>query len=224
MLTAQYNKGVLKPIYRAMDSVKRVIRSFMRRVAQALNFISAGRITPNSVTIFGLLMHVPIAYLIATGDYAAGAILLIIFGLFDTLDGELARIQNRVSNVGMILDASTDRFKEVFLYTGAAYTLSQTERPEFAAWAVAACGFSISVSYIKAKGESAVSESGMSANDKNKALFRDGLLPFEVRMFVLVVGLLTDTLLQCVAIIAVLSAYTALERLIRVVRSIRVQD
>jgi phosphatidylglycerophosphate synthase len=140
-----------------VNGIKRVIRGVMREVALLLNEITLGRVTPNSVTWFGLFMHLPIAFLIANGELVRAAILLLVFGLFDTLDGELARVQKRETNHGGFLDASTDRFKEVLLYTGVAWLLARGDHPEYAAIAVAACGASICVSFVKAKGEAVVS-------------------------------------------------------------------
>lgn len=163
-------------------------------------------------------MHIPIALLIAFGYFIPAAILLIVFGLFDALDGELARLQKRASQQGMLLDASTDRMKEVLLYTGAAYVLALGDQPEFAAVAVLACGASLCVSYIKAKGEVAiVSKKTIPYHELNR-LFSDGLARFEVRMAILVVGLLCNQLLIAVALIALLATYTALYRLVTISR------
>jgi len=158
---------------------------------------------------------VPIAVLIATEHWAIAAILLVVFGLFDTLDGDLARLQNRVTNNGGFLDATTDRMKEVLIYTGAAYAFALSDHPATAAWAAAACGASICVSYVRAKGETifATEDKNRSYVDLNK-LFRDGLAPFEVRMFIFVVGLVTGQLVIVVAVLAVLASIAALQRLL----------
>jgi len=189
----------------------------MRKIAKGLNQISRGKVSPNFITLLGLFMHIPIALLIAKGYFGYGAIGLVVFGLFDTLDGELARLQNRASAAGMLLDASTDRMKEVMLYTGSAYALACMGRPHATAWAVAACGASICVSYIKAKGEMAIKDTKLTPNQVNR-LFQDGLGRFEVRMFVLVVGLLANQLLPALILITVLSTFTAFERLIKISR------
>ncbi len=191
----------------------------MHRVARALHALTGGRITPNFITLTGLLMHVPIALLIARGYFIYAGVLLIVFGLFDTLDGELARLQKRAGSRGMLLDASTDRMKEVALYTGAAYFLAAGPRPELAAWAVVACGASICVSYIKAKGETAVKDTQLTPNEVNR-LFQDGLGRFEVRMFMLAAGLFLNQLYPILAAIAVLSTYTSFERLIKISRKL----
>lgn len=191
----------------------------MRVLARGLNTITRGKLSPNTVTIVGLLMHLPIAILIASGYFIYAAVLLVIFGLFDTLDGELARLQKRASAAGMLLDASTDRMKEVLLYTGSAYALACLGYIHGAAWAVAACGASLCVSYVKAKGETAVKDSHLSPHEINR-LFQDGWGRFEIRMFTLIIGLLINQLFAVIIIITILSTLTALSRLIKISRKL----
>jgi phosphatidylglycerophosphate synthase len=188
-------------------------------VAGVLHSLSGGRLHPDVVTIIGLFMHAPIGWLIAVEHNMWAALLLVVFGLFDTLDGELARLQHRASNAGMLLDASTDRFKEVIIYCGVAYALIGSARPHAAVWAVAACGASLCVSYVKAKGELAVKDSGLSTSQINR-LFQDGLLRFEVRMGLLVIGLVADRLLEATVLVAVMSSLTAIQRLVTISRKI----
>ena len=193
----------------------------MRRLAAVLNRLTGGKLRPNTVTIIGFLMHAPIAWLIAIQANIWAAVLLIIFGLFDTLDGELARLQHRASEQGMLLDAATDRLKEVLLYSGAGYALALGPHPATAAWTAAACGASLSVSYVKAKGEAAVASSGRKLTHAElNRLFSGGLLSFEVRMVVLILGLFTGQLTVAVIAIAILASFTALQRLLRISRQL----
>ena len=133
----------------------------MKSIAKSLNSASGGSISPNNITVLGLAAHLPIAVLIASQNYYWAAGLLVVFGLFDALDGELARLQKSDGPAGMLLDASTDRFKEVILYCGVAFSFVASDQPYMAVWAVAACGASICVSYVKAKGETAVAKSNL---------------------------------------------------------------
>lgn len=203
-----------------LDTIRTVIRGWMKHIARFLNTISGGRLSPNTVTLIGLAAHAPIAILIATGDYWLAAGLLLVFGLFDALDGELARLQKRANSAGMLLDATTDRMKETMLYCGVAYALIESDSPKLAVWAVAACGASLCVSYVKAKGETAVSGGNLSPNDINR-LFQDGLLRFEVRMSLLIIGLVAGYLAEVVIAIAVLSSITAIDRLVRISHKLR---
>lgn len=213
----------MKLLTKFLDACRAVVRGWMKHVARSLNTLTGGRLSPNTVTIVGLIAHVPIALLIANGEFIWGAGLLVIFGLFDALDGELARLQKRASNAGMLLDATTDRMKETALYCGVAYALIVSESPEMAVWAVAACGASLCVSYVKAKGETAVSGGKLSPNEINR-LFQDGLLRFEVRMSLLVIGLVTGYLAEVVIVIAVLSSYTAIDRLIKITNKLQATE
>jgi phosphatidylglycerophosphate synthase len=205
---------------RFLDFFRNLVRKFMQKLARVLNDVSGGRITPNFVTLTGLFAHLPIAWLIAQGYFGYAAVLLVIFGLFDALDGSLARLQGKAGNAGMLLDASTDRMKEVILYTGAAFALVTMNQAYWAVWAVSACGASIVVSYVKAKGETAVAGGKLTANEVNR-LFQDGLGRFEVRMFLLVVGLLVGELGIVLVAITALSTYTAFERLIKITRKLK---
>ena len=206
----------------SLKKIRDVVRGFMARVAVWLNRVSDGKLSPNTVTLFGFAMHVPIAFLIATRHNWWAAGLLVVFGLFDALDGALARLQNRSSPSGMLLDASTDRMKEVLLYSGAGYALALGAHPAAAAWAAAACGASITVSYVKAKGEAAVASGRKNIPHATlNRMFADGLLTFEVRMTVLVLGLLTNQLAVATAFIAVFAGATTLGRLTRISKYLR---
>lgn len=209
----------MQPLYALLDALRGGVRMVMRVIAKALNSVSGGRVSPNAVTLISLAAHIPIAWLIATHHNLWAALLLVIFGLFDALDGELARLQNKASNAGMLLDATTDRTKEVLLYIGAAYSFVALGRPHAAAWAVAACGGSLLVSYVKAKGETAMTGSGLSANQINR-LFQDGLMRYEIRMAVFVLGLVSDRLILATGILAILAWATAVDRLMKISRKL----
>ncbi len=202
-----------------LDACRNIVRLYMRLLARGLNKLSGGKLKPITVTIVSFAAHFPIAWLIATHNNYWAAGLLLVFGLFDALDGELARLQGRASNAGMLLDASLDRMKEVLLYSGAAYAITELGRPRMAVWAVVACGASLCVSYVKAKGETAVAGGNLSANEVNR-LFQDGLGRFEIRMTILLLGLVTDNLIVAILIIAFLSIFTAFERLVKISRKV----
>lgn len=190
--------------------VQTTVKALFTQIARFLNFVSGGKLHPNMVTMFSFLGHLPIVWLIATGHLVIAGLLLIVFGLMDTLDGALARLQNRASNKGMFLDSVTDRIKEIMLYIGITYFFVYSLEPRLAVWAVAACGLSVAVSYLNAWGE-VVTADLPKLHVKNSA-FRSGLMSYDVRMFCLVVGLLFDVLQSAVMVIAVLSAVTVLQR------------
>jgi phosphatidylglycerophosphate synthase len=207
----------MQPVNSFLDLCKKSVKGVVRPIAGGLNTASSGRLNPNTVTFIGLGMHIPIAWLIAGGTWGLAAVLLVIFGLFDTLDGELARLQKRESSVGMLLDSVTDRMKEIILYIGIMYALFNGvidppwDAATTAALVVAACGGSVLVSYVNAWGEAVLAAKGHKHTINQT--FRSGLLRFEVRMALIVLGLATSWLAYIVAFIAVAAWLTAFERL-----------
>jgi phosphatidylglycerophosphate synthase len=192
----------------------------VKQYAIWLNDVTKGKLRPDDVTMAGFLLHFLVAYLIAVQDFIPAAILLVIFGLFDTLDGELARLQKRDSVHGMLLDATTDRLKEVLLYTGAAVTLINTNHTA-AAWCVLACGVSLSISYVKAKGEAALASQAHMTHHKLNHIFQDGIMAFEVRMAVLAAGLLFNQLLPAVMLITLAGLFTLVKRFRLITRELQ---
>lgn len=226
-----------------LDAVRKPVRGVMRMIARALNTISGGRVSPNAITIVGLVAHLPIAWLIYDGHLLIAGVWLIVFGLFDTLDGELARLQKRSSPAGMFLDSVTDRMKEVLIYVGiGTYFMSMSFYEQscggryfdcfhvqengtalLLATLILTLGGSMLTSYINAWGEAVLSRSGAKNVSINKA-FRGGLGSFEIRMAIIVTGLLTGWLFLAVLLIGLLVALTILQRIRKVFRELgRVQ-
>jgi len=202
-----------------LEAIKSAVRSVMHQVARGLNTITGGRLTPNTVTMVGFLAHIPIGWLIVTYHPIKAAVLLLIFGLFDTLDGELARLQNRASAKGMLLDSITDRAKEIIIYTSFAYVIANSEWPLMSVWAVSACGTSLLVSYVNAWGEAVTARMHLTTHQLNKD-FRTGLMPFEVRMAVVLVGLLSGRIILAVIVITVGASLTGIYRLLNVFKQL----
>lgn len=200
-------------LYALIDACRNGVKRVMRRLAGWLNRVTGGQLTPTTVTVVGLIAHLPVAWLIADGQLAWAALGLVIFGLFDTLDGELARLQDRTTAAGMFLDSTTDRIKEVLLYCGIVAYLASWAEPIVLVAAIGAVGASLITSYINAWGEVAMAASPKKVKHQvNKAL-RTGLGGFEVRMFLIVVGLLLDQLETIVYVILVLAVVTVGQRI-----------
>jgi phosphatidylglycerophosphate synthase len=189
-----------------IDFIRKQLRAVAHSFARLLNRLGGGKIRPNHVTLFGLLMHLPVAILIAYDAFVGAAVLLFVFGMFDAVDGELARLQQQVSSAGMVLDASTDRIKEALVYSGVAYWITLGPHPTWAFLAVAASGAALTTSYIKAKGEVAYAVSRRSRDHQTvNRHFKESLAPFEIRMGIIIIGLLTSFLMVAICVNLVLS-------------------
>lgn len=204
-----------------LEPVQRAGRSIMNRVAKGLNDFTGGKLHPDSITITSFVMHLPIAIFIARGQLVLGGLLLLFFGLFDALDGALARLQKRSSHFGMFLDSVTDRLKEVLIYTGIAYYLTSINEQSWLVWVVAAVGVSVVISYINAWGEVVVNQAGRVKQGAVNKRFRGGIMSFDVRMFCLIVGLLFNILPTMLLIIVTLGTLTVIDRMWTITQRLR---
>lgn len=163
----------------------------MEAVAAWLYKISKGKLHANVVTWVSVLMHIPIAVLIARGEFWWAMPLLIIFGLFDAVDGALARLSGTANTSGMVLDSFTDRLKETFMHAGVAWFLASSDMPQLAVIPLVTLGFSLASNFLKAKAEVAYSvlhDGSIDQHTLNKK-FSDGALSFEVRTAIFILGL-----------------------------------
>ena len=129
---------------------KAIARYFELPAAAALSRVGLG---PNAVTLLGLGIAGVSAYLIATGNLLAGGVVLLASGVFDMLDGALARSTGKTTRFGALLDSVVDRLSEALVLLGLLlyYTL---EGPEWgSALVYAALVGSLMVSYLRARSE-----------------------------------------------------------------------
>lgn len=124
-------------------------------------------VTPNMVTTIGLLGNIAAAALIAWAGYLAqsdpahlrfdlitwGGVVMILFSLFDMLDGQVARLGNMVSRFGALYDSVLDRYCELFNLGALSYFLIMAGYPLGALVTFIALVGSIMVSYVRARAE-----------------------------------------------------------------------
>ena len=227
---------------RVLNRIASTVRSAMLFPARALNAISGGRIKPNHVTLVSLLGHLLVVWALYKDHPLWAALFLAFFGIMDTLDGALAKLQKTTSLKGMLYDATSDRVKEVLVYVGLALSVNQIYyiinvagdsywHYHYLQWyfvnnitpmwiIVAVCGMSLVVSYIKAKGEMALSGTGKYDAQQLNRIFSDGFARYEVRMALIILGLITGTTFAVLHLLLILLIITALQRIIRVSKAL----
>ncbi len=191
------------------------------RAQKVLNFfangLAAAGLTPNAVTLLGFLAMCGIGVLLAFGYFTLGGLLIIVAGIFDSLDGTLARLTNRVSTFGAFLDSTTDRFAEGALFLGIMYAFLQRGITFVAYLVFLAMLGSLMVSYTRARAEGI----GVKCNE--------GLLTRFERIAMLVIGLVLTAffgdapILIALVLIAILANVTAVQRMWLVYRATRTQ-
>jgi CDP-diacylglycerol--glycerol-3-phosphate 3-phosphatidyltransferase len=163
-------------------------------------------VTPNTITWLGFIITVGAAVLVYYGHLFAAGFVVLVAGLCDMLDGALARRTDRVTRFGGVLDATLDRLSEAALLLAIiAIYAGEGEVAESVLAGVVLTG-SLLVSYLRARLE-AIGIEG-----------RVGLFTRAERVIVLALGLLLSrfdyALIIALAIIAVLSFFTAGQRLL----------
>lgn len=118
-----------------------------------LHLLVKTSVTPNTITWFGFLLSVVAAALIATGSLLVAGILVLVAGLFDLLDGALARRTKQTTNFGAILDSTLDRLAETLILLGVLILYAKAQSIVGIMLASIAIPSSLLVSYIKAKAE-----------------------------------------------------------------------
>jgi len=195
-------------------------REAMTKVAIILDKATKSQITPNFITLLSFLGHIGVFVALIDNRFTLAAILIVVFGLLDALDGALARVQKKNSASGMLLDATSDRAKEFLIYLGLIFVFADNENVAGVMAATAALGGSFMVSYVKAKGETAVASTRKDLAKVNR-MFASGIMQYQVRMAILVIGLIAQRLTITMSIIAVFSWLTALVRLVDVIETLQ---
>ncbi len=111
-------------------------------------------VSPNQVTICGLILSLPTAILIASGMHSWAGLAVIAASLFDMLDGSLARVTNKESEFGAFLDSLLDRYVEICYYGGLIWFYSSNvDEMNMVVLSLACLGGSVMVSYSRARAE-----------------------------------------------------------------------
>lgn len=165
-------------------------------------------VTPNMLTVAGVLGNIGAGVLAASGEFWQAGIVMLAFSALDFLDGALARATGQATPFGSVFDAVLDRVSEAALLFGLLWYFSdREERTEELLIFVAVVG-SILVSYVRARAEVI----GLK--------MRDGLFTREVRVTLLGAGLIAeglpgvdDVITWVLWPLAVLTLLTAAQRL-----------
>jgi CDP-diacylglycerol---glycerol-3-phosphate 3-phosphatidyltransferase len=162
-------------------------------------------VSPDALTVFGLLASAATAVLIATGHHGWAVVGVIVAGVSDLLDGAIARGSGQASPRGAFFDSVADRVSDALLLGGCAWWLAG-ESPHLPVLAFAVGAFSMVISYERARAEAL----GINA--------RGGLMERAERFVFLSIGLAFGILVPVLWVMLALTAFTAADRFRRVYR------
>jgi phosphatidylglycerophosphate synthase len=183
-------------------------------------------LTPDALTLIGFGITALGAASLALQLWLVGGLLLIFGGVFDMFDGTLARATGTVSQLGAFMDSVFDRAGEAIVYLGIVWgaVLAGHSSSEIGLLgsdivvilAAAAMGAAFMVSYTRARSEGL----GFTAGTRMAAV---GVMPREIRLVILSLGLVLTgatasfaTLAIALAFIAVGSTITVIQRILHV--------
>lgn len=118
-----------------------------------ISFLVRLNVTPNQISVAGLLVNILAAWLIIVQLPIAAGMLYGIAGLFDLMDGALARESGQAHPFGAFLDSTLDRVSEGVVFAAIAYDFAASGQPVAAAAVVLALLGSLLVSYTRARAE-----------------------------------------------------------------------
>ncbi|QQS29933.1 MAG: CDP-alcohol phosphatidyltransferase family protein [Sphingobacteriales bacterium] len=119
-------------------------------------------VSPNTITTIGFLLNIGVAVIFVVGAGAErtnlsylgwGGTMILFAGLFDMIDGRLARLSNRTSKFGALYDSVLDRYSELVMFLGITYYLVAQSYFLSSLFAFIAMIGSIMVSYVRARAE-----------------------------------------------------------------------
>jgi CDP-diacylglycerol---glycerol-3-phosphate 3-phosphatidyltransferase len=187
----------------------------MRAVAR--NRLIESRLTPNAISMTGLVGNVIAAVLVTQRLFFLAGIAFILGSVMDTLDGRYSRMSGKGTPFGAFLDSTLDRVEEGIVLTAvAAYFASRGDELAVAAVVVAVL-FSLMVSYTRARAEALGVECKV------------GLATRAVRVVIIAAGLLFakgaglgdfELLAPAIYLLAVLTVVTTFQRIFHVRRAL----
>jgi CDP-diacylglycerol---glycerol-3-phosphate 3-phosphatidyltransferase len=189
-------------------------------LAPVVRLAMALRLTPNTITVIGLLITLVAATLVGSGWLLLGAAVLTAGSLLDAVDGALARATGGATAFGSFLDSTLDRAGEAILYIGIGAWLVTSQPEPF--WPVIALLVALSGSFIVSYAHARAQGIGLAADV--------GLAPRTERLVIVIAGValaglgFVPGLLAALVVLAALTTLTVIQRVWHVWRLSRPAD
>jgi CDP-diacylglycerol--glycerol-3-phosphate 3-phosphatidyltransferase len=175
-------------------SCNKVIRLIVRGLALS-------KIHPNVLTFLGLLINIGAAVFLAMGQFFWGGVVIIGAGLFDMVDGRVARETNQVTRFGGYFDSVLDRYSDLALLMGLLVYYGNISRPFYVVLTAIVMTGAVMVSYTRARAENTIPSCKV------------GFMERPERVVLLIIGALFDRMAPVLWVIAVLANVTVIHRM-----------
>ena len=175
---------------------------FGAAIDRIVRWLALSRIHPNVLTFLGLVINIGAAYLFAAGSFRWAGAVVIGAGLFDMVDGRVARETNRVTRFGGFFDSVLDRYSDLALLMGLLVYYASINRFFYVVLTAIVMTGSVMVSYTRARAENTIPKCKV------------GFLERPERVVLLILGALFDRMAPVLWVIAVLANLTVIHRMI----------
>jgi len=164
--------------------------------------LALSKIHPNVLTFIGLLINIGAAALLAAGQFRWAGVVIIGAGLFDMVDGRVARETNRVTRFGGFFDSVLDRYSDLCLLMGLLVWYGSLNVPFYVVLTAVVMTGSVMVSYTRARAENSI------------PTCKVGFMERPERVVLLIIGALFDRFPEVLWVIAVLANLTVVQRMV----------
>ncbi len=163
--------------------------------------LSQYRVNPNFLTFTGLGINIAATVCFAKGMFFWAGLVVLFAGVFDMLDGAVARVTNRETRFGAFLDSVVDRYSDMLMLFGLMLWYAKMDRMFYLGLTGMVIIGSVMTSYTRARAESLI------------PACKVGFLERAERIVLLVIGALTDRLAVALWIMAILTNWTVVQRI-----------
>lgn len=166
------------------------------------------RIHPNHLTFFGFLMSIVTAWTFSEGRFGLAGVILIIAGMFDMVDGMVARALKAETPFGAFFDSVMDRYSDLIMFLGLIIWYGKQGRLAYVVLVGVVMMGSVLTSYARARAECLIPHCKV------------GFLERPERIVLLIIGSFYR-MEPVLWVIAVLSNWTVLHRIVYTQAAIR---
>jgi CDP-diacylglycerol---glycerol-3-phosphate 3-phosphatidyltransferase len=163
--------------------------------------VSSLRINPNILTFIGFLITICAAVELARGKFMEAGFIIILAGIFDILDGRVARITNSVTKFGAFFDSVLDRYSDIAIFLGLMINYSKDQRLTYMILAGIVMMGAVMTSYTRARAESLI------------PLCKVGFMERPERLVLLIIGALSNRMAPVLWVMALFSNLTVIHRI-----------
>ena len=164
--------------------------------------LALSKINPNVLTFLGLVINMIAAAYLAAGRFRTAGVVMILAGLFDMVDGRVARATNQVTRFGGFFDSVLDRYSDLALLVGLLVYYGTINRPAYVVLTSIVMTASVMISYARSRAENII------------PACKVGFMERPERFVLFIIGALFDRMAPVLWVIAVIGNLTVIHRMV----------